>query len=613
MKAPIYNPHIFSILLEQAEAARQRFLHRRNRKSMHAPPPRRTPANLQSLDELARRRRFAAGACAAIYGALLVWLGAVLLHGAWSGIGAVIFICFALAAPWSVLGFFNSMLGFWLLHIKENGLRDAAPFIDAAQTYAPLGARVAILLTIRNEDAKRAIARLRAVKDSLDATPQARLFDFFVLSDTSDAAVAAEEESAVADWRAADADARLHYRRRRDNSGYKAGNIRDFCERWGGDYTFMIPLDADSLMDGDAIVRLLRIGEAFPNIGIVQSLVVGAPSASAFARLFQFGMRAGMRSYTMGASWWAGDCGPFWGHNALLRVAPFTQHCTLPALPGGAPILSHDQIEAALMRRAGYEVRVLPIESGSYEENPPTLLDFLRRDLRWCEGNMQYVRLLALPGLSPMSRFQLIWAVSMFLGAPAWTAIIVLSALTPLVANVDDFPTRSALAFYFVFLLLHLAPKLAGYLDAALTPGALRRYGGCARFALSALIEIAASFVIGGVTTLNTGAFLIALAAGRKIGWDAQRRDARGLSWRNATRALWPHTLFGAALFALAGAVAPALLLWSLPLTLGYVAAIPFAVASAAPVVGRLFAHFGLCAAPEEVAPPPILRAATPR
>src|SRR5690606_26210930 len=121
--------------------------------------------------------------------------------------------------------------------------------------------------------------------------------------------------------------------------------------------------DADSLMTAEAMLRLTRIMQRHPHVGIVQTLVTGLPSASAFARIFQFGMRLGMRSYTLGAASWQGDCGPYWGHNAILRLEPFIAHCHLPLLPGKPPlgghVLSHDQIEAVLMRRAGYEVRVL--------------------------------------------------------------------------------------------------------------------------------------------------------------------------------------------------------------------------------------------------------------
>src|SRR5207249_6375301 len=134
-------------------------------------------------------------------------------------------------------------------------------------------------------------------------------------------------------------------------------------ERWGHLHDFAVTLDADSFMTAEAILRLVRVMQADPKLGIVQGLVVGLPSTSAFARIFQFGMRLSMRSYTIGSAWWQGDCGPYWGHNAIVRIAPLVAHCQLPVLAEGAlvkgHVLSHDQIEAVLMRRAGYAVRVL--------------------------------------------------------------------------------------------------------------------------------------------------------------------------------------------------------------------------------------------------------------
>ena len=577
---------------------------------MHGRLPPTTPAGLQSLADLAGRRRLVAFFNIGIFAAFLFWVASILNHDGWSVINAAIFVAVAIAAPWSVLGFCNAALGLWLLHFHRDGMWQVAPFARAGETGALLQTRTAILLTIRNEDANRAFSRLRAVKTSVDAAGQGASFHWFVLSDTSDPSIAKEEEREFARWRdeSGACGDRLHYRRRRENIGYKAGNMRDFCERWSAQYEFMIPLDADSLMDGATILKLVRIGEAYPKIGILQSLVVGAPSKSAFARIFQFGMRHGMRTYTMGAAWWAGDCGPFWGHNALVRVEPFARHCVLPKLGGDQHILSHDQIEAALMRCAGYEVRVLPIESGSYEENPPTLLDFVRRDLRWCQGNMQYLNLLKTPGLLPMSRFQLIWAVSMFIGAPAWTTIIALAAVKPAFEDLSSFPKASAAAVYLLFLLFYLAPKLAGFADAALTPGGLARYGGAGLFFAGALTEIIGSFLIGAVTTLNVSIFLVGLLFDRTIGWRTQSRDVHGVLPLDALRALWPHLLFGAAVMSLAGATSPTLLLWSLPLTFGYIGAIPFTLASASPKVGVWFMRAGLCAAPEEFDKPEILR-----
>ncbi len=382
--------------------------------------PPNTAVGLQRSADLAVRRRLVALFNFGIYAALLIWVSSIFNQDGWTLINTAIFVAFAVAAPWSVLGFCNAALGLWLLHFHRDGMSEVVPFARDGRNGASVQTRTAILMTIRNEDAIRAFARLRAVKTSVDATGQGAAFHWFVLSDTSDPGVARQEEAEFARWRdeGGVSGESLHYRRRARNFGYKAGNIHDFCERWGAQYEFMVPLDADSLMDGASILNLVRIGEACPKIGILQSLVVGAPSKSAFARIFQFGMRHGMRTYTMGAAWWAGDCGPFWGHNALVRVKPFARHCVLPKLEGDQHILSHDQIEAVFMRRGGYEVRVLPIESGSYEENPPTLLDFVLRELRWCQGNMQYLKLLHMPGLLPMSRFQLVWAIGMFIGRP---------------------------------------------------------------------------------------------------------------------------------------------------------------------------------------------------
>ena len=574
-----------------------------------------TPMGLQSAGELARRRRISALVTGGVYLLLLAWLAQILGAGGWSVIDVLIFACFAIAAPWSVLGVWNALLGLWLLR-QEDAMESVAAFASDGDLHKPIVKSTAILMTVRNEDPARAFARLETVKASIDATGEGALFSYYVLSDTNEDAVGAQEEAAFAAWRArAGADAsRLFYRRRTSNEGFKAGNIRDFCGRWGQDHEFMIPLDADSLMSGETILRLVRIGQAHPKIGILQSLVVGAPSQAAFARLFQFGMRHGMRPYTMGSAWWAGDCGPFWGHNALVRIAPFANECHLPELPGkpplGGQILSHDQVEAVLMRRAGFEARVLPCECGSYEDNPPTLLEFTRRDLRWCQGNMQYLKLLDLKDILPMSRFQLIWAIMMFMGVPAWTAIILLSALKPFDGeDMALFPAASAAGLYCTFLLMYLAPKLAGFLDIALTRGEMKRYGGALRFSAGCLVELAFSFLLGAATTLRTSLFMIGLLFGRSVIWNGQARDAHALSYATALAGLWPQTLFGLALFLVVGATAPTLLLWSLPLTLGYVLAVPFAVMTASPKLGRFLAWLKLCALPEEIDQPEILTA----
>jgi membrane glycosyltransferase len=574
-----------------------------------------TPAGIQSTGELSRRRLLMLALNVTTWCLLMLALSRILAAGGWTVTDWVILICFAFGAPWTVVGFWNAMIGFWLLHGARHGdeyaMARVAPFAKAGDEETPLTIRTAVLMTLRNEDPARAFARLRVIKASLDKTGEGAAFDYFVLSDTNDAAIAAEEERLHAAFVAELGDpSRLIYRRRTDNAGFKAGNVRDFLERWGDRYELMLPLDADSLMSGEAIVRLARMMQAHPKLGILQSLVVGMPSRSAFARIFQFGMRAGMRTYTMGQAWWVGDCGPFWGHNAMVRIAPFRDECHLPALPGppplGGAVMSHDQVEATLMRRAGYEVRVLPIEDGSWEENPPTMLEFARRDLRWCLGNLQYLKLLDIPGLKAISRFQLVWAILMFIGLPAWTLMI---ALLPVKAwedrGIAGYPTGFAIGLYLVFLVMYLSPKLAGMADILLSERQSARYGGRLKFALGALTEIVFSFLQGAVSSFRTTLFMLGLLFGKtRIGWNGQARDAHALSLGTAVAGLWPHLLFGLFVCGLLWLISPTVLLWSLPLTAGYLLAIPFAVVTSWPSLGLALQRLGLCAIPEDVNEP---------
>ncbi len=582
--------------------------------SLAGAPSLSVPTGLQANAELSRRRLIMMVLNVVTWFAML-WLAAqVLGAGGWTIVDMIMFVCFAFGTPWTVVGFWNSVIGLWLLHFHKDPMGAVAPYAGAGEIATPITIKTAVFMTLRNEDPVRAIRRLRIVKDSIDATGEGATFSYFVLSDTNRPEVAAAEEAAIAAWKAHDPDAaRITYRRREENKGYKAGNVRDFCERWGKDYELMLPLDADSVMSGPAIVRLVRMMQAHPRIGILQSLVVGMPSSSAFARIFQFGMRHGMRSYTMGQAWWVGDCGPFWGHNAVARIKPFVEDCDLPLLPGKPPlgghVLSHDQVEATLMRRAGFEVRVLPVENGSWEENPPTMLDFAQRDVRWCQGNMQYIKLVDLPGLYAMSRFQLIWAILMFVGIPAWTLMI---ALLPIAAwegqSVADYPVGLAIFLYVLFFVMYLSPKIAGLIDAVLTKGGVARYGGPVRFAVSAVLELVFSFLQGAISTIRTSIFMIGLAFGKSVVWGGQSRDAYGISWATAVRNLWPQTLFGIVVCGLLWMVSPAVFWWSLPLTAGYLVAIPFAVLTASPALGRWFKRVGLAGIPEDFDPPAEIR-----
>jgi membrane glycosyltransferase len=563
--------------------------------------------------KLRPRRIMFAVLAAFVYCLLLALLAAGLAPGGITPLTIAIMLCFAAAAPWTVLCFCNGAIGFALL-FSRHWARAQAPRAPAA----PIRLRTAILMTIRHEDPARAIARLRAVHDSLAATGQGDMFAYFLLSDSSDPAIAAAEQAAFAAWRATAPDpSRLHYRRRSGNRGFKAGNIMAFCDSAGDEYDLMLPLDADSLMAGPAILRLVRSMQEHPRLGILQGLVTGLPAATPFARLFQFGMRHGMRSHTSGLAWWSGDCGPYWGHNAVVRLAPFRAHCRLPRLPGrpafGGDILSHDQVEAALMRRAGYEVRLMPIAGGSWEDNPPTLLDYLTRDLRWCQGNLQYARLLGWPGLHPVSRFQLLWAILMFAGVPAWIALAPLSIAAALVMPPLDAAHRAVLiGLWSMWLALWPAAKLAGYLHTATDRRRRARFGGGWRLAAGIAAETVFSLLHHAVVAFETTRFMARMAMGRAARWSPQRRDAHRVTWRAAAGALWPQTLFGVGVHGALLVLAPGLWPCSLPFTAGWLLCVPFAVATADPRVGAWFVARGLCAIPEEADPPPEFVALSP-
>ena len=572
-----------------------------------------SPAGLQDLRDLARRRTIVLALNIVSMG-FLAWLLAMALSaGGWSVQDVTIMGCFLVGAPWTVMGLWNALIGMWLLHGRRDGLAAVAPHLEAMEHKGSLATRTALTMTVRNEDPERSYQRLAEMRRSLNATGHGHHFDVFILSDTTDPEIAAAEERLFAEMRGALGGERATYRRRTRNTGFKAGNVRDFLMTHGGRFDFFLPLDSDSVMSGDAIVRMVRVMEAYPRLGILQSLVVGTPARSAFARIFQFGMRHGMRSFTMGATWWQGDCGPFWGHNALIRVDAFRRHCRLPILPGKPPlgghILSHDQVEAALMRRAGYEVRVMPIETESWEDNPPTLMDFTKRDLRWCQGNMQYWPLLKMRGLRPTSRFQIFAAIMMYFGAPAWMLMTVAAASMMVSSAEGQVDLAFGIAMFFIMFAVSLVPKLMGLLDIALTRGGVARYGGRIRFAISGLVEAIFSILMAPVVAFRVTVFMIGLLFGKTVTWNGQNRDAYRLTWGDAARGLWQQTLFGKILFmAILMLAGSATLPWAMPMVTGLCVAIPFAVWSASPAFGRWAERVGLCAIPDEVDPPETLR-----
>ncbi|MCX7310895.1 MAG: glucans biosynthesis glucosyltransferase MdoH [Alphaproteobacteria bacterium] len=547
---------------------------------------------------------------------LMALAGYALSAGGFGLANALLLLFFGLTMPWSVIGFWNAAIGFFIMRFARDPVASVVPSVAGLRNDEPITASTAIAIFVRNEPPDRVIRNLDAMMREIDLAGAAGRFHLYVLSDTSQPDIAALEQTGfdalATQWRDR---IPVTYRRRTENTGFKAGNFWDFCERWGGQHEFAVTLDTDSFMTAAAIMRMVRVIQADPKLGILQGLVVGMPSTSAFARIFQFGMRLGMRSWTIGSAWWQSDCGPYWGHNAIIRIAPFLAHCHIPKLPDGGVlgghVLSHDQIEAALMRRAGYYVRVLPEEDLGWEENPPTLTEFIRRDQRWCQGTLQYGYFLFTPGLKPVSRFQLAFAMLMFLGSPAWIGLLIIGTLalaaTPVPA--DFIRPDAGRALLVIILVMWFAPKIATVIDVLTRPQLRRNFGGTARFLSSVLTETVFFILLSPIMWVCHTLFLAGLPFGRVIGWIGQMRDDHTVPWSQALHQLWPHTALGVASLGLVATTHPNALVYAFLLAGGPALSIPLAVFTARPALGRLLTRIGIGRLPEETAPPRALTA----
>lgn len=549
-------------------------------------------------------RRMLFGALALAFAACVgVLLVAALAPGGWSGAKVLLLVCYLGVAPWLGICGANALSGFFILLLARDPARFVLP-VAADLERGDIPAMTALVVTIRNEPMELVLPPLRRLLDGLDAVGLGRRFFVAVLSDSNDPAPIAAEEKEVAAFRAADPDpARILYRRRTRNVGFKAGNIMEFFDANEKRFEAAIMLDADSEMTAGAVLRLLRILAANPHVGIVQHLTAGLPAEAAFPRLFQFGMRAGMRVWATGQAWWQGDAGPYWGHNAALRVAPFRAHARLAPLPDGSPVLSHDQVEAARLRAAGFPVCVWADDAGSSEKNPPTLPDFLQRDARWLAGNLQYVHLLRAPGFLPMGRWQLLQAILLFAGAPLYVAMFLLVSLAVVLGETAQVPNSRVATLALAWPLTLYAPKLLGYVKILLSGTERARYGGARRFATGALAEIVFTLLLDAPAQLSKTFAFVRVLAGRRPGWAAQNRSVRGVTWREAWAEFWPHTLLGVVAFAALAATSWSAALWAAPFAGGLLTAIPFCHLTADPRLSDWLRRHRVAAIPEELFP----------
>ena len=470
-------------------------------------------------------------------------------------------------------------------------------------------ARTAVLLPVYEEDAVRVFAAAGVIAGSL---PAERLgtADLFVLSDTQSASGAAAEDDAYRRLLAhLPAGTAVHYRRRAQNTGRKAGNIAEFIGRWGAEYDFMVVLDADSLMTGPAIARLVGAMEANPNAGLIQSMCYAIGRSTLFARIQQFGSRLNGPLLARGVAWWQGPRGSYWGHNAIIRIAAFADHCGLPHLPGRAPlggeILCHDTVEATLLLRAGWDVWMLPDgpggrHEGTWEETPTNLLDHLDRDRRWCQGNLQHVGVLRAEGLKLASYVHLGQGIAHYLSAPLLVALIAVGAMHPAGRMGDP----GAKALWTIVLALMFAPRLLALASVLPDGAAARSFGGRLPLLASVVLDQLFSLLAGPVSIVFYCVFVVSTLRGRVVRWDAQPRDDRGLRWSEAWRRFGPPLGAAAVLTVLIAWTAPVATATLLP---GLLAGVPLAVWSSRRSLGEWARRHGLFVTPEEVAVPPIL------
>ena len=505
---------------------------------------------------------------------------------------------FTVNFSWIAIAFTSALLGFLAL-MRRPGHRGPLP--------ATLQHRTAIVMPVYNEQTDRTYAALEAIYESVQATGLGEHFDYFILSDTThpDAWIA-EERAFLALRERLGPGARFYYRHRPKNHHRKAGNIADFVSRWGGHYEHTLVLDADSLMTGDCIVRLAAAMEADPDAGIIQTLPLIINRNTFFARLQQFAARVYGPVIATGLAMWSGRDGNYWGHNAIIRVKAFADHCGLPDLKGKPPfgghVLSHDFVEAALMRRAGWSVYMLPKLAGSYEESPPSLIDISVRDRRWCQGNLQHSRILGAKGFVMATRQHFATGIMGYLASPLWLMQLVVGILIVLQVNYarpeyftqeftlfpvwPRFDPERALNLFALTMAILLAPKLFGLLLTLFNSRSRRAGGGAIRLIVSALIEVLFSAFFAPIMMLIQSGSVFQILLGRDTGWNPQRRDDGSIPFKDIVRRHRTHTVLGLVTGLSAFMIATALFAWMSPTIVGLVLAIPLSWASGQLAIG---------------------------
>lgn len=488
--------------------------------------------------------------------------------------------------------------------------------------------KTVLLMPTYNEDAAQTCAALLSMGKALAAAGAGKQFEIFIISDSNKPDVWVKETAAVHQLQTElKGEVNVWYRRRFNNKAKKAGNVHEFVSRWGGRYDYMLVLDADSLLCASTLITLMNEMEADPRSGILQTLPCLYRGDTLFARLQQFAGTIYGPIVANGITTWQGDDGNYWGHNAIIRVKAFAETAGLPTLGGSKPfsgdILSHDFVEAALMRRAGWSVRMLPELKGSWEESPPSLSDVAIRDRRWAQGNIQHLAVLSAKGLRWPNRFHMLTGIMGYLASPIWFALILIGIVMAIqihYVNVEYFSDEMSLfphwpvfdsermiQLFVMTMAILLVPKALGLLRAIFS-ASLRKPLGIIRMLLGAVVEIFFSVLYAPIFMLIHSKHIVDIFRGRDSGWTTQTRQYKGLPWGLLFRQHIWHTLIGLVMTAALLYYSPPLLIWLSPTLVGLVLSIPLSALSGSKLLAKILRFCGLLSIPEEVEAPAIMQ-----
>jgi membrane glycosyltransferase len=355
-----------------------------------------------------------------------------------------------------------------------------------------------------------------------------------------------------------------------------------------------------------------------------------------FGRLLQFGAALYSPMLAAGQSFWQTDAANYWGHNAIVRAAAFDAYCRLPVLPGrpplGGAILSHDFVEAALLRRAGWRVYLLPHLDGSHEEVPGNVPDYATRDRRWAQGSVQHLRLLTLRGLHPLSRAHFLLGATGYISSLLWllmllasTAYVVVPVMVPgwVAAGRFELLGDGTMSWNAATGFGQLVPLLAVTVALLFVPKALglalglarrrQAFGGAGRLLASGCLELLFAVTVAPVMMVYHSRFVLSVLAGRDVRWEAQARAGRAVSWREAWQRTVGITAAGALWSGLTLAYSPVFVLWLMPIFVGLLLAAPLVRWTSSRSLGRRTRSWGLFLTPTEVEPPAELQVSSER